>query len=619
MARTLAFYQQIVESMNEGVMALDTKGRIILFNHAAGRILGLEPETVLEKPFGQVFMLDQEENDEFCQAILDAIYKSAVGLVTTVEFTRKDKETRVVTMATSYLKSIKGTDSEREGIVIVINDITRITRSQEKEKKLNHELTEAFLRMEETKRQLETALKKVKWTRFFVVLFLAVGLAGTGCYLWLQGNLSSTLTFSGRDRVVPEPGTDRETGQVAVMVQPLHSSISLSGTIAPLEEISITAPFDGKIKEQSFVYDQKVEKGEPLMTMDTSQLEVELRNAKAAYIKAVQKYKEVENWTQSPEVSDARRSLTKTKNRLENLKRKLEESKILHGKGIISGTELDSAKEEYINQQMDLAASEESMASILEKGNQENLDIARMEMANARVVLEEIEDKLTHAVIPAPVSGVIIKPQLADGLGQGQSKSIAPGRSVTQGDVLVAVANLDGLSVKAKVDEIDIGKIRVNQKVLVAGDAFAGTPLTGYVRRIASNAESDGMEGPMFGVTVAIEKLTPEVREKIRLGMSTNLEIVVYDNPEALLIPLDTVEVREDRKFVQIIDDTGALVEKEVVTGLTTMDSVEILSGLESSDIVHYSGAPPPAPPALRPDPEYPEPDDSSSAVFSEP
>ena len=46
MAGKIAFYQRIIESMNEGVMALDPQGRITLFNDPAGEILGMDPENV---------------------------------------------------------------------------------------------------------------------------------------------------------------------------------------------------------------------------------------------------------------------------------------------------------------------------------------------------------------------------------------------------------------------------------------------------------------------------------------------------------------------------------------------------------------------------------------------
>lgn len=595
MARKIAFYQQIVESMDEGVMALDTRGQVILFNDAAARILDMDPESVRGRPFGQVFMMDMEGNDLFCDTILNAVYKSGVGLTDTMEFTRKDGDVRVISMSTSYLKTLAGAegngkdeadvDPGGDGVVVVLNDITEISRSREKEKALNHELSAAFLQMEESNRRLEGALKKVKWIRFFILFAVVLGLSGTAGYLWFQGDLSATL-FPKETADPHQPGQDMATA--TVMARPLTAAISLSGSVAPLEEINVMAPFEGKIKEKYFVYDEKVEKGAPLVLMDTTRLEVELRQAKTAYIKAEQSFRQVRDWEKSVDVSNAKRNFTKTRISLDASRRKLEESRILFEKGIIAGSELESAESDVTNQQMDLKASEESLASVLDKGSKENVDIARMELVNARVNLEEIQEKLSMARVDAPVSGIIIKPaQQNSGSGSGGSKALEPGLSVSQGEVLVTVGNLDGLSVKSKVDEIDIGRIQFGQKVRVAGDAFAGIPLTGSVRHISSNAVSTGNEGPMFDVEVVIETLTPAHREKIRLGMSTNLEIMVYDNPEALVLPLAAVEVRGTRKYVTVME-AGTLKEREIVTGMTTLDAVEVIQGLARGDDVYY-------------------------------
>ncbi|MCG8617669.1 MAG: PAS domain S-box protein [Desulfobacterales bacterium] len=586
MAREIAFYQQIVENMAEGVMVLDSTGKITLFNDAAAKILGLAEDTVMDRPFGQVFMMETEGNDEFTQTVLDAIYNDAVGLGSTVEFRRNDGEVRTIYMDTSYLKKADEAGDAGSGIVIVINDRTEIVQSRETEKKLNRQLTDAFMEMEETNQNLTAALKKVRLVRFIVVFAVILGIGGTGGWLWTQGSISASL-FSETRPAEASLGLRRaEAG-----IRHLSKSVSLSGAVAPLEEINVTAPFDGKIKARYFSFDQEVKKGDPLILMDTRKLEVELRDAKAAFIKARRAYRDLEQWDRSTEVSNARRALTTAENSLDTLKRKQEESRTLYDKGIISRSELETSQTEYQRQQMDVTAARESLESALEKGNRENLDIAGMELENARIAMAEVEEKLTHALVKARVSGIAIKP-LAGGSGgvTGESKLPEPGVSMAQGEILLTLGNLDGLSVKTRVDEIDIGKIKPRQKVRVSGDAFTGAPLEGVVRRISSNAESTDRDGPMFDVDVAILTLTPAQREMIRLGMSTNLEIMVYENPEAVVVPLACVDLREEKAFVKVPGPDGNPVEKEVTAGMTTLESVEILHGLAPGDPVFFMG-----------------------------
>ncbi|MCP4680901.1 MAG: HlyD family efflux transporter periplasmic adaptor subunit, partial [Desulfobacterales bacterium] len=530
-------------------------------------------------------MVEMEKNDLFCQTILDAIYDHSVGQLSTVDFKLKDGTPRVLSVSTSYLKENTDNEAGNDGVVVVFSDITEATQSRENEKALNLQLREAFIKTEETNKQLESALKKVHWIRVFITFVVILGFSGTGYYLLNQDFFSSTM-------LTPETKAGPEAAQgmsaVEVMTKPLTSSISLSGFVAPLEEISVLAPFDGKVLEKYFFYDEKVEKGDRLVAMDTTKLMVDFRKAKALYIKAGQNNKQLSEWKKSSEVSSAKRSFTKASNSLDTSKRKLEESQVLLDKGIISKTEFKSAQTEYINQQLDFTASKEALDSVLNKANRENLDIARMELANAKANMEEIKEKLTGATIHAPVSGIVIKPSQNQGKTK-ESKEIEPGLSISQGDVLMSIGNLDGFSIKAQVDEIDISKIQFNQKVNVSGDAFAALALTGRVRRIASNAVSKGKKGPMFDVEVAIDHLALDQQKKIRLGMSTNLEIVVYENPDALMIPLAAVEVRGNKRWVKVMDDSGAGLKKiEITTGMTTLNAVEVLTGLSQGDQVFF-------------------------------
>ena len=65
-----------------------------------------------------------------------------------------------------------------------------------------------------------------------------------------------------------------------------------------------------------FVYDQKTQKGDLLLKMNTSKLKISLRELKSSYIKARQRYNEVANWEKSSEVSRAKRSFIKAKSSL---------------------------------------------------------------------------------------------------------------------------------------------------------------------------------------------------------------------------------------------------------------------------------------------------------------
>ena len=580
MAREMIFYKNIIDNMQEGVMTLDLKGKITMFNDAAAMILGLVQEEIIHQPFGMAFMMEMEDNDDFNQVILDAVYESADGHKDTLGFKRPDGTIIQLSITTSYLKSDRAQNPS--GVIVVFNDITRILNFQENEKQLNRQLQNAVIEAEQTNSILKSALKKVQVIRIVIILMILLGVSSGGFYLWHMGFLSQTL-FPKAQQSTQELNA-QGMQQFTVSKRAIANSVSLSGYVAPLEEINVVAPFDGKIKNKFFVYDQRTEQGEALLEMDNSKLKMNLREFTSAYIKARQKYHEVGNWAKSSEVSRAKRSFTKAKNSLETSKRGLTETGLLLKKGIIAASEYESAQIELFNQTLDFAAVQEELDVVMEKGNKENRDIAKFELTNTEVNLKEVEEKLAHATIYSSVSGIVIQPTQS---GDAKSRSIEPGLSVTQGEILFTIGNLEGLSIKAKVDEIDIGKIQFDQRVTVQGDAFADIPLIGRVSHISSNAVISQSQVPTFDITVSIDSLTPAQRKQIKLGMSTNLEIMVYQNPSALLIPLDAVEVRDNKCWVTTMVD-GQLSPLEVITGMTTINSVEILEGLKENDIIYY-------------------------------
>ncbi len=468
------------------------------------------------------------------------------------------------------------------------DELQKIRELQAAEKELSQKIREAYLEIEEKNKSLTQALRKVRVTRVSIMVFLVLCLAvGGGVFAWSKINFKrfhwdrSTGAGSAKDGAY-------ET--YIVTPKPVSSSISLAGKVEPLMEVSVVSPFSGKVADKFFYYGEKVSRGDLLVSMDTSELEVKIRDAKSAFIRAQQKYDGLINWNKSTEVSRANRSLTKTQASVDSAKRKLAESKNLFDKGIIPRMEYDSAKEQLSNLKLEFKSSQEELASVLNKGSEENVKVAVLELDNARVKLLSLESQIKRASVYAPVDGIVILPQVKEGQ---KAKAIEKGVSLTQGELIISVGNLEGLSVKSQVDEVDISKIKLGQRVKVSGDAFPDLSLAGKVAHVSSVASTSGFsQVPMFEVTVTIELLTTRQRKRLKLGMSSNLQVLVYDNPEALLVPIGSVNTDGAEHWVMVKDNqTREIKMVPVRTGLTTMDSVEILRGLKAGDEVLHGGS----------------------------
>ncbi|MBW2344653.1 MAG: HlyD family efflux transporter periplasmic adaptor subunit [Deltaproteobacteria bacterium] len=579
-------YKNILANMSDGVMTIDLKGQIITFNPAAANILDLKEEDVLGKKFAQVFF-EYEGNDDFNQAILDAIYESNVGHRAMVDFDTGEKKVSL-SLSTSFLQDRRGGDLEKVAIIAVFSDVTEVKQLRDAEIRLtedlkakHEELRDAYLKIEESNENLNAALKRVQVVRIVATIFIIAIFLGTGLFMWNKKPAAKARTMS---RSLESAQDVTQLNTFVVQPRSVSSTISLPGILEPLKVVNVVSPLTGKVKERLFNYGDHVEKGQVLVKMDTSEVEVRYREAKAGFMKSLQQLRELKNWENGSEVRRSRRSLTMAKRSVESQQRRLDDTERLYAKGIVPASEYESAKEQLHNLKLDYKAAREELNSVLERGSAENIEIARLETENARVKVRYLKAQMKTATILAPVSGIVILPDVAK--DKRDSKTIEKGISFDQGQVMVLIGDLEGLSVKTRVDEVEISKIKKGQKVIVSGDAFSDISLDGEISHISSQATKEG-DIPSFEITVKVKHLSPEHRRWARLGMSANLEVVIYGKSDALMVPIDCVRSIGSDRFVGIRDkETLKIKEVKVETGITTLDSVEILKGLKPGDEV---------------------------------
>ena len=566
-------YRNILENMSDGVMTISLDGRILTFNEAAERILNLKRTEVVNRLFGEV-LLTRKGNDDFNQAILSAVYDASMSQNSTVSYQTEEK-TLALSVTTSFLRSTPEGEKRNVAVIVVFSDRTEIEQLRQKESELNEvikarhqELQKSYLELEDSNALLQAALKKVHMIRITATALIILLFVSIGFVTWIKSSpgKSAGMLFKKRKDGAPMIYT--------VVPRNLTDSISLKGNLKPIKVVNVTSPFSGTVKEKLFEYGETVTKGQILMRMDVSDMESKYRDAKAAFIKAGEKYREVMNWQKSDEMAKETRSLDKAK-------KTFQETEILFKKGIVSANEYDDAKTNYENER-------QTFRTTKAKGEGENLTLAKLEFDNAKAKLNELQSQLGGAVVRAPVSGTIIRSGLAD--KDKKNKVIEKGASFSQGEMMISIGDTSGLSVAASVDEMEITKIKKGQEVVITGEAYPGISLKGTVNYISSQAspktgDGDGSKVATFDISIAVASLPPEAAKMVRLGMSSTLSILTLNKPDAILIPISAVQTEGNDHVVTVIDrKTREKKPVKVETGITTLDSVEIIKGLNRGD-----------------------------------
>ncbi|MCY4304917.1 MAG: efflux RND transporter periplasmic adaptor subunit [Aestuariivita sp.] len=581
-------YWALFECLSDGVIIIDFNGIIKFANSDFCRMLNLHQDELLGSVFGEVFVT-RENLDEFTQIVLDAVFNPGERerKIVTVEI---GDSQRSLVITTTYLKSEEEQSQETQAMIATVSDITEIKELRENEVRLGKvvesqlsELQIAYRDIEIRSEELSSITRKVRVGRIAVVLIVLGLFVGIGSWRIQPLDLLSNVTQQAISDPANPVAKEISFQTFTVQLSELKATIALRGSLSLGRTEEIVSPFEGNISEVHVPIGEAVKEGEPLITLDTGQVSTELRRTEVSYIQARDKLNNLEDWANSDEMARSRSALRRAAIAIDEAEQALARSSFLLEQGIISALEHEQAERSRTNRELDYEAAQREFAATENKSNEEALLIARLELDTARVQFEALKKKLELSTVMAPISGVLIAAEGA------QNAPLVKGRSVKQGDLLASIADFDRLSVVTSVDEVDLRKIKVNQRVLITGPGFPGLEIYGTVERVSTRAVGGSrLRGvPRFEVVISVDQLNSDARGQLRVGMSAQLEITVFQQQDAILIPIPAVEQFGQSTSVNIVNpETSEVEQRPVVIGRTTLNSVQVIEGLAVGELV---------------------------------
>ena len=203
--------------------------------------------------------------------------------------------------------------------------------------------------------------------------------------------------------------------------------------------------------------------------------------------------------------------------------------------------DLDVAQAELTNTNSQLRRSEELFKT--QSITEQEYDNARLAAANARARLVRAQRSFEDAKIAwedtdvrASVAGVVIERNVEVGTVISSATS-----NVGGGTVLLRMANLDTVQVRAQVDETDIGKIQPGMDVSILVDAYPGRPFEGKVLKIEPLAVTQ-QNVTMFPVLVRIANR----QGLLKPGMNAEVEMHVGNREGVLAVPNAALRTTRD-------------------------------------------------------------------------
>ena len=440
-----------------------------------------------------------------------------------------------------------------------------------------------------------------RWLWVGVVLLIC---AGGAVFTFIRfGNATAAPT---QDTVVVTRGT-------------LVSSILGSGAIAPQQSLNLAFLTGGLVTQVLVKPGDTVSQGQTLAKLDDRALQIQVTNAQAGLDSAKARLQQIQQGTARPEDIAAAQAAVKSaqaasdaalqsagtaSSQIQALKAALEKATVALQRAqadydrigwrsdagtLPQAQALQDATIDYQQAQANYdalnrtigtnnASQVESAAATLEQAKANlakltapaldtDLAIQQANVTQAQQALAQAQLNLEAATLKAPFSGIVT------------DVNITPGSQVGAGVVAMGLIDRSTLHVDLKLNENDAVRVQVSLPVTLTIDSLTNWHVQGQVTSVAPAANViNGV------VTYAVRVEFGTADPRVKVGMTTNLNIVIARKDNVLLVPNSALLPQGAGHAVQVLGAKGQIQEVTVQAGLTDGVQTEILDGLKEGD-----------------------------------
>lgn len=326
--------------------------------------------------------------------------------------------------------------------------------------------------------------------------------------------------------------------------------------------------------------------------------------AQAAYVKAEKSVNREhalleKGFVSKSDVDDAEAQYSEAKAQVESAKSKLDTIREQSDQDINSAeakvrqasSELESALANKVQdsiKQQDMIAANAALkqavanlnatraAAYQDQMKREDLLQAQSQLQKSQASLKTAQTQVNYTTITAPRAGVVVKKYVEKGSIVTAGQQAYGGSS--SGVTIVELADVSRMQVLAQVDETDIGKISMHQRVNVTVDACPGEKFPARVIKIAPQAVVNS-NVTTVPVTVELDRAD----SRLKPAMNATCDFVVGSKSNVLAVPVEAVTETDNGKYVTVLDHDKQIT-RPVTVGLVGNDDCEIISGISEGE-----------------------------------
>ena len=382
----------------------------------------------------------------------------------------------------------------------------------------------------------------------YLVICLLLGLAFSSC-----SRLARSEPVKENGESDAKAGADKALAVAVARIEreDLSQGLTLAAEFRPFQEIDLHAKVAGYVREINVDVGDRVKQGQVIAELEIPEFKSELLQAEA---------------TKRRSESD----VVRARSELQRAQAVYEAAKLTHSRlSAVSKSRPNLLAEQEID---------DALAKLQVAEAQLNAAKAAIAVAEEQVRVQEANEARVktlslYAVISAPFSGVITK-RLADKgalIQQGTA-------SQTQAMPVVRLSQIDHLRLVLPVPESVVPRIRLGRIVKVKVPSLNQT-FEGKISRFAEKVDSATR-------TMETEVDVPNPRSILKPGMYASADLELEQKANAITAPVQAVSRKENKATVMLVNAQKRLELREVVTGMETPRSVEVVSGLNEGDLI---------------------------------
>ena len=341
-----------------------------------------------------------------------------------------------------------------------------------------------------------------------------------------------------------------------------QENVPVNGVVLPISSIYLDALEGGRVEEK-FVEDGAVlEKGEPILRLSNTDLELSLINQETSVYNLLTQMQISQNAARQNTINRLNQ-LTDVENSLIEAERLYKINKKLYEKQAIGRQDLIESENNYNyqKQRMELAQQVMNQDSI---ATDQELNQAQNSYRRTQAALELMRKKVGDLVVRAPVAG------------QLTSLDAEIGQSKNKGERLGQIDVLSGYKVRVDIDEHYISRIYPGQ---TGTFNFNGEEYTLEIKKVYTQVVNGRFQVDMHFVD--------EVPEGIRRGQTLQIRLALSQEKQALLIPKGGFFQQTGGNWIfKVSEDGDTAFKTDIQLGSQNTEYYEVLQGLAPGDRV---------------------------------